>query len=298
MRRPVDEMPTLRTALLDVLYETRNANLKLILGGGYGLYLKRELLRVTGTRTLLAEWPEARSTNDLDLFLRPELLINAAQLKPLATAIQNLGYKAITGAEKYQFAKPGIAEDQQGSLKIDLLTGPSSQFQGTRAKVDDRRVRPRPSVDLHAHHVDEAVTLEEGLLSTFIEGVTSGGKNWRGKIYLPHPFTFTMMKLFAYRDRNRDTDKALGGYHALDLYSIIAMMAENEWKAALQMSSSHANDPPLIEARGIIKEHFAKPSSEGVLRIRESPYYKTTFQIDEFRAALAELFHVPLAPSR
>ncbi len=35
-------MPELRTALLDVLYETRNDDLRLILGGGYGVYLKRQ----------------------------------------------------------------------------------------------------------------------------------------------------------------------------------------------------------------------------------------------------------------
>ncbi|RPI75634.1 MAG: hypothetical protein EHM42_15280, partial [Planctomycetaceae bacterium] len=160
----MNPMPQLRTALLDVLHELPAAEMKLIIGGGYGIYLKREYLRVTGTRTLLRELPEARSTNDLDLILRPELLIESGQLKPLAARLNQLGYQPVQGAEKYQFALPGPTGGRDGSLKIDLLTGPRTCFDGTRAKVDDRRISPRPSVGLHAHHIDEALTLEEELL--------------------------------------------------------------------------------------------------------------------------------------
>src|SRR5690242_19282927 len=103
----MDVMPVLRTALLDVLHETRGDDLKLIIGGGYGIYLKREHVQQVGIRTLFSEWPEARSTNDLDLFLRPELLIDSQRLKPLAETLGRLGYQVISGAEKYQFAKPG-----------------------------------------------------------------------------------------------------------------------------------------------------------------------------------------------
>jgi hypothetical protein len=102
----VEMMPGLRTALRELLFELRDADLRLIIGGGYGLYLKREQVRQRGLRTLLREWPEARATNDLDLFLRPELLINPLQLKPLSDALRQLGYQVVRGAEKYQFACP------------------------------------------------------------------------------------------------------------------------------------------------------------------------------------------------
>jgi len=49
-----------------------------------------------------------------------------------------------------------------GGIKIDILTGPQSRFHGTRVKADTRRARPKPSVGIHAHPVDEALTLEEG----------------------------------------------------------------------------------------------------------------------------------------
>jgi hypothetical protein len=137
-------IPDLQTALLDLLHEVEGTEIRPIIGGGYGIYLKIEHVRRLDVRTLLREWPEPRSTNDLDLFLRPELLIHSAKLKPLAGAIARLGYQVVPGAEKYQFVKPGPEGIQAGSIKIDILTGPQSRFKGTKVKTDTRR-RPAPS---------------------------------------------------------------------------------------------------------------------------------------------------------
>ena len=76
-------IPDLQTALLDLLHEVEGTEIRPIIGGGYGIYLRIEHVRRLDVRTLLHEWPEPRSTNDLDLFLRPELLIHSAKLKPL-----------------------------------------------------------------------------------------------------------------------------------------------------------------------------------------------------------------------
>jgi hypothetical protein len=109
-------MPNLQTALLDLLHEVSGTDIKLIVGGGFGIYLKTNHVRRMGVRTLLSEWPEPRSTNDLDLYLRPELLIQSAKLKPLAKAIARLGYQVVPGAEKYQFVKPGPGGAEIGSI--------------------------------------------------------------------------------------------------------------------------------------------------------------------------------------
>ena len=156
-------IPDLQIALLDLLHEVKGTDVKLIIGGGYGIYLKIDYVQRLGSRTLLQEWPEPRSTNDIDLFLRPELLIESAQLKPLAEALDKLGYQAVPGAEKYQFVKPGPGGTEAGSIKIDILTGPQKHFEGTRVKADARRARPQPSVGIHAHPVDEAPTEATGL---------------------------------------------------------------------------------------------------------------------------------------
>ncbi|MEI8182577.1 MAG: hypothetical protein WCG29_07720, partial [Desulfomonile sp.] len=45
-------------------------------------------------------------------------------------------YQAIPGAEKYQFVKLGPGGTEAGSVKIDILTGPQSRFQGTKVKTN------------------------------------------------------------------------------------------------------------------------------------------------------------------
>lgn len=49
----MNQLDLLRTALLDLLYELRETDVRLTIGGGYGLYLKREYLRQHNVRTVL-----------------------------------------------------------------------------------------------------------------------------------------------------------------------------------------------------------------------------------------------------
>jgi hypothetical protein len=285
-------IPDLQTSLLDLLYEMEGTDIKLIIGGGFGIYLKTEHVQRLGMRTLLQEWPEARSTNDLDLFLRPELLIESEKLKPLAGAIARLGYQVVPGAEKYQFVKPGPGDRDAGSIKIDILTGPQSCFQGTRVRADARRARPNPSVGVHAHPVDEAPTLEEGLLQKSLEGKLSSGKPWQAEVFLPHPYTFSMMKLFAFKDRLDDPNKEFGRYHALDLYTILATTTEEEWRYALELRDQQGDQPYVMDAGRLVSEYFSAPGCLGMIRLKESPYYRRELQLDEFMSALQELFPV------
>jgi len=283
-------IPNLQTALLDLLHKIQGTDIKLIIGGGFGIYLKTEHVLRVGVRTLFQEWPEPRSTNDLDLYLRPEFLIQSAKLKPLAEAIAELGYQVVPGAEKYQFVKPGPGGSQAGSVKIDILTGPRSRFQGSSVKTDARRARPSPSVGIHAHPVDEAPTLEEGLVPVTIMGKLSAGKPWRAEIFLPHPYTFLMMKLFAFKDRLTDPDKEFGRYHALDLYTILATTTEGEWKHALILRDQRVDEPYIVEAGKLVSKYFSTLNGLGMLRLRESRYYRPELQIDEFMSALKEIF--------
>jgi hypothetical protein len=283
-------IPDLKTSLLDLLHETKGTDIKLIIGGGFGIYLKIDHVQRLSQRTLLREWPEPRSTNDLDLFLRPELIIDSARLKPLAEAIGRLGYQVVPGAENYQFLKRGPEGTEAGSIKIDILTGPQSRFQGTRVKVDARRARPYPSIGIHAHPVDEAPTLEDGLLLVTLAGKLRSGEPWQAEVFLPHPYTFLMMKLFAFRDRFNDTNKEFGRYHALDLYTILATTTEEEWECALKLRDQYGEELYVMEARQLVSKYFAALDHLGIIRLKESAYYRLELQIDEFMSALEELF--------
>jgi hypothetical protein len=283
-------VPDLQTALFDLLHEVEGKNIPLIIGGGFGIYLKADYIRRLKIRTLFQAWPEPRATNDLDLFLRPELLIHPAKLKPFACAITRLGYQVVPGAEKYQFVKPGPGGILAGSIKIDILTGPQRCFIGSKVITDARRARPRPSVGLHAHPVDEISTLEIGLLSITLQGKLSSGDFGEAEIFLPHPYTFLTMKLFAFRDRLDDANKDFGRYHALDLYTILATTTEMEWTQALAIRDQNADEPAILEAGHLVSKYFSELNQVGMIRLRESPYYQPELQIEEFLSALKELF--------
>jgi hypothetical protein len=283
-------LPNLNTALLDLLHEIHGTDVKLIIGGGFGIFLRTRRVRRHGERTLLQEMPEARSTNDLDLFLRPELLIDSQKLKPLAEALVRLDYQPVRGAEKYQFLKTITNGTIASSLKIDILTGPVSHFNGTSVKADKRRARPNPSIDLHAHPTDEALTLDRGLLPETIIGILSSGHSWNAEVFLPNAYTFLMMKLFAFRDRLDDKNKQFGSYHAMDMYTILATTTEKEWVEACDIRDSCSEENMVIEAGKLIKQHFSAQDQFGILRLKESQYYRPELQISDFMSILQELF--------
>jgi hypothetical protein len=155
--------------------------------------------------------------------------------------------------------------------------------------------RPNPSVGIHAHPVDEAPTLEESLLPVTLTGRIGSGKPWQAEVFIPHPYSFLMMKLFAFRDRLNDADKEFGRYHALDLYMIMATTTEEEWRVGLQLRDQYRNQPFVLEAGCLVSEHFSALNRLGMVRLRENPYYRSELQLDEFMSVLQELFPVRIA---
>jgi len=99
-------MADLQTSLLDLLHEIEGSEVKVIIGGGFGIYLKVTHVTKDGRRTLWREWPEPRSTNDLDLFLRPELLVESKKLKPMAEAIARLGIRSCPARKNISLLSP------------------------------------------------------------------------------------------------------------------------------------------------------------------------------------------------
>ena len=285
----MSELASLEKSLLDLLSLLDSNSFPIILGGGYGLYLRRTILEQEGARTLLEHWPEARSTNDLDLFLRPELLCDSDRLALLKSALDELGYTPVEGAEHYQFRKDDPDGFIERGIKIDLLTGPSSSFDGTGLKVDKRRVRPNPSVKVHAHPTDEAITLDEHLQEVKFQ-IGGDGESANKSVYLPHPFTYSLMKLFALRDQVAIQHKGFGSHHALDLYSIIAMMTESEWNQAKEMANANAGSEIGREAHRIVFELFNSLTSQGLLVMRANPYCSGQLQLPEFIELIRELF--------
>ncbi len=291
MRR---DQAILKTSLLDLLYELRNEDLRLILGGGYGLYLKQVHLQNTLAVPTLIEgelWPVPRATEDLDILLRTEVVIDAERMGPIRTALDRLNYTVVPGAEYMQFIK------QLGGgrfVKVDLLTGPLGPLAtDARVKIDSRRVRPRKSVHLHAHRTDEALEFQNNTMAIPVDGVLSSDENYHATIHVPSPFTLLLMKLYAFRDRRHDQEKGLARHHALDIYRIVAMLTEVEFDQTRQRIAAQQGHAVLIEAARTVKEYFGAPESLGSLRLQSHALWSERMALDMFLSALQDLFLRP-----
>ena len=252
----------MREQLIKLAGKLQKDDIKLIIGGGYGLLLKREHLAETETPTRF-ELPEARSTNDIDTFLRTEIITDGAKLDIIKVALKDLGFKPV--APYFQFEVPIDDKNPDLKVKIDFLAAPPSTDEEKQlVKINNFRIRARDSHKMHGYLTEEAVTLEENLIPLTIEE-----EGHSIEIFLPHPFTYLILKLFALRDRLEDEKKDFGAYHSFDIYRIIAMMTEKELEQAFAMRDKFADEPKIREARAIVSELFSSTDSIGVLRLRQ-----------------------------
>ena len=286
----------LQATLLDLLYELREADLPLILGGGYGLFLRQKQVIESRERLLLTSVPPLRSTNDLDFFLRTELMADSTRLKPLREALDRLGFTVIASAQNYQFARVFRLGGQEWDVKIDLLTRKPDRVEYPRLKFDARRVSPHPSVGVHAHTTPEAVAIEADVTPLTVDGQRTDGAEYSGTVYLPTSYAFLMMKLFALRDQWQNDRKDYGRKHALDVYTVIAMLTEAEFDRSLTLRNRYQATAEATEAALVVAQLFADGNAPGSLRLREHPNFPrvTPGEWNEFLRTLTELFPLSL----
>ena len=251
----------LEIALSELALKAMEHDIQLIVGGGYGLVLSVGRIRALGLRTLRPV-PEARSTQDLDLFLKAELLVDEPRIMKLRDILNDLGYRAVRGAEYYQFMRDVEIDARQWNVKIDLLAPlPLDGEKRKLLKHDSRRARPRGVKELHAHTAPEACSVGE-----YAVPIEFGNG---ARIHVPHPFSYAVLKLFALRDRIGDPRKEMGIYHAFDLYTILAMITEPQWDEAIALRDDFPDPEIAGEARRIVHDLFPDIDGPGVLALRQ-----------------------------
>jgi hypothetical protein len=282
-------MDQLTASLLDLLHELEGRGIPITVGGGFGLYLKRRHQLTGVQQTLFDRLPEPRSTNDLDLFLRTEVLIDLKRTREVAAAIRRLGYTVVEAAKFLQWKREVVVAGLRQEVKIDILVGPLGAAR-KKLTVNMPRVRPKGNIQFHAHAVEEAVHIEDGPLAVTVTGSRSTGEPHTGTVFIPQAFPYLMMKLHAFEDRHNKSQHDKARQHALDLYTIVGMMTEDEYERANALGSARSQDPHIARARAIIRDRFAVQTAIGVLRLREHPLFRPDFQLDEFMSVLGEIF--------
>lgn len=264
-------------------------NIRLIIGGGYGLLLKANHIRRIGARTRLEQIPIARSTGDIDVFLTTEVITDKNNMAAIRQALDDLDYSPVPGAEFYQFFREVTIAGAPRNLKFDFLAAPVFGEQAEKVKSDVRRIRPRglAGATMHAHTTPEALTVEEHLLA-----VNIGEADKRVEVFLPHPFSYVMLKLFALRDQIDNEAKEFGRHHAFDIYSTWAMMTEDEFEQAEQLRATYSDLGVMPEAIGIALTLFADENAKGMIRLKEHARAEKAelVEIGEFISDIQTLF--------
>ncbi|WP_165226935.1 hypothetical protein [Aquisphaera insulae] len=276
-------------SLIDLLRELDVQGVPLIVGGGFGLYLKRMHVDRIGLRILFPSLPPVRSTNDLDVFLRADILADLDRARGVADAIRRLGFLPVEAAKFLQWRRPVTIAGTTQDVKIDVLVGPLGPYRNL-LKVSRPRVRPRGAIEFHAHTVEEALHLEDRPVEVAVEGEASDGTLYRSVVLVPEAFPYLMMKLHAFGDRKEDADKDLGRHHALDVYTIVGMMTELEYDRARALAIENRGDPHVKRAGDIVSEDFTNPAAIGILRLREHPLFQSSPLMTELSSILAEIF--------
>ncbi len=87
------------------------------------------------------------------------------------------------------------------------------------------------------------------------------------------------------KEKERDKER----HHALDLYTIVGMMTEEEYERGKELGTAYAGNEHVERARAIVWEHFASVTATGILRLREHPLFRDDFQLEEFMGVLQEI---------
>ncbi len=118
-----DSNDQLLTHLVHLQRELEKANIPLILGGGMSLYVRMQYLNVAKS----SRYPftiETRSTNDLDLFLSADLIVDAEKVLKLREIIGALGYVVDSNAKNFQFIKETEMYGSRRQVRVELLATP------------------------------------------------------------------------------------------------------------------------------------------------------------------------------
>ena len=283
----------LTTHLLDFLFELERNGLKtpLTIAGGFGLFLKRRYLAERKERTLL-DMHRARATEDIDIFVRLDVLCDLQQSQSIVDTLHHLGYEAVEEAKYMQWKKPIELSGLTGSIKIDFLV---KNVDARRRDLHIKEIRVRnPQVEgFHARITPEALLIDEKALEIPLSGRRSDGEEYETRICIPHPFTYLIMKLFAFRDRQDDLNKQ---HHAFDVFSIVGLLTERELDETIELGTHHAQEPTVREARQIVKDCFTGTSPSGMIAIKTHPLFQSfgAEHYDAFLETLMEVFGVIL----
>jgi len=259
-------MQQLIVALIDIVEHLQGLSKPVMIGGGLGLYLKqRDIEGQEKLETLIESelWPPARTTEDIDMFLPTEIVIDAGDMQSVRNTLDELGYEA--KVNYFQFVKT----TDRGEVKVDLLTGSKGDEDREQLNIKNFRVRPKQKIALHAYLTEEAICINQEPLIVSVEDTRPDSKQSSIDVQVPNAFTYLVMKLHAFQDRVENKEKEMGIHHGLDAYRIVAMLTSEEYEMIKRLMIENRDTDAVQETARIIRGYFKDEKALGALRLRE-----------------------------
>ena len=251
--------------LIELAAAFAKINLKPIICGGLGIYLsmydrKSEL--------------EIRTTNDIDLMLTNQQILDIARRKAIAEIITHeLEYRVCEDGKYFMFQK----NNQQ---YLDILIPPVDcvEVEGFRAKIIKSR--------LHGYVTPEAQFIEEDMRTISLSELLPNNKEAEGlDVFVPSVTNLLILKLFAFNDRDtgprQDDDKARD--HAFDIYIIITSTNMYDFKEGKKFISRHRDSEIINEAINIVENKFSSENNQGWTRVLENTIFFPDLRINQKR---------------
>jgi hypothetical protein len=288
--------------MLDVLLEEllalnsrlEDAGVPVILGGGMGLYLRDRFLGgVRSPRYPLR--PESRSTEDLDVLLNADVVVDADRMNGLRDVLDKMGYDELV--PYFQFERSLEMAGTPRTVQVDLLAAPPDEAELDKVKIKRPRVRPQDSEDIHGYLTDEAAGIDIGKISIDLSSEIESGDARGSVVHIPSSFNYLILKLNAFHDRRDRTDPESdrGRHHAFDIFRIVTDMREDDWQTAENHVALDGEADYVRNAATLQRRHFSDDTSAGVIRLMENEGYRRHRDefdgyIDDFLIDLCELF--------
>lgn len=263
-------------SLIELLRHAEQSNVRLVVAGGLGIYLKRRwvVLQIEehGRKSLFSSFPDARTTEDIDAFLSLQIFERPARAT-FRAMLRKLGYSPRTNY--YQFDKP-LDGASEAKVVLDLLaprgTGPNiKNNKPPRIGPKDNRDSP-PDEQLHAHETPEAFAIECGPQELSLTWHDPHGDIHAYKVTVPHPFASLCMKVKAaydYQFGPAEKRKKDGHKHAFDVYLLTAMLSPDEYEESRNYARQHSNLPEFTQICRATRELFQTPHHPGCVTVMD-----------------------------
>ncbi len=295
-------MIPIESYLIELLYALEPEGFSIIVAGGLGIYLKRRWVQETNQATFISPLPDARTTDDIDSFLRLDIFLQN-DVERFRGILNRLDYKATEKGKYFQFAKPATLI-QSKQAKFDLHSRLPGDEESPRIKQrrSGKLVRLGSRNDrlyntLNAWGTAEAFAVEDGVQTLSLSGKDPNGQAYTGVVRVPHPFASLCMKLRAAGDHQRTPLSeriARDRRHAVDVYVLAAMLGEAEVEFIRRLRTKYEAHPELVKCQTDIAAGFADAGSGGCQIIRDElrgqPGEPSTADLQRFCDLLGELF--------